>query len=138
MSIGRFAPSPTGLLHLGNLRTALASWLSARAGGGRWLIRLEDVDGPRCRRDLGEAQLRDLAALGLASDLPVAWQSERSAAYSSALEALHGAGRLYPCACTRRDLQLLASAPHAEDSLRPYPGSCRSRAWEGRSARPAW
>jgi len=131
MTLGRFAPSPTGILHLGNLRTALASWLSARAAGGRWFIRMEDVDGPRCRRDLGEAQLRDLAALGLVSDAPVAWQSERSADYRAALAALHGAGRLYPCACTRKDLQLLASAPHAEDGLRPYPGRCRGRAWEG-------
>ncbi|WP_243287092.1 tRNA glutamyl-Q(34) synthetase GluQRS [Geothrix terrae] len=131
MTLGRFAPSPTGILHLGNLRTALASWLSARATGGPWLIRLEDVDGPRCRRDLGEAQLRDLAALGLVSDAPVIWQSERGAAYRAALAALHAAGRLYPCACTRRDLQLLASAPHAEDGLRPYPGRCRDRAWEG-------
>jgi len=131
MTLGRFAPSPTGILHLGNLRTALASWLSARVGGGHWLIRMEDVDGPRCRRDLGEAQLRELARLGLESDLPVAWQSESGAAYRAALEALHGAGRLYPCACTRRDLQLLASAPHAEDGLRPYPGRCRGRTWEG-------
>jgi glutamyl-queuosine tRNA(Asp) synthetase len=131
MTLGRFAPSPTGVLHLGNLRTALASWLSARAAGGRWLIRMEDVDGPRCRRDLGEAQLRDLAALGLVSDLPVLWQSERAAAYRAALAALHELGGLYPCACTRRDLQLLASAPHAEDSLRPYPGRCRGRAWAG-------
>ncbi|HJV37599.1 MAG TPA: tRNA glutamyl-Q(34) synthetase GluQRS [Geothrix sp.] len=131
MMVGRFAPSPTGILHLGNLRTALASWLSARAAGGRWLIRLEDVDGPRCRRDLGEAQLWDLAALGLVSDAPVAWQSERGAAYRTALETLHAAGRLYPCACTRKDLQLLASAPHTEDGLRPYPGRCRDRAWEG-------
>ena len=128
MTLGRFAPSPTGILHLGNLRTALASWLSVRAAGGRWLVRMEDVDGPRCRRDLGEAQLRDLAALGLESDGPVIWQSGRAADYQAALEALHAAGRLYPCACTRKDLQLLASAPHAEDGLRPYPGYCRDRA----------
>jgi glutamyl-queuosine tRNA(Asp) synthetase len=131
MTLGRFAPSPTGVLHLGNLRTALASWLSARKAGGRWIIRMEDVDGPRCRRDLGETQLRDLAALGLESDEPVLWQSDRGEAYRAALGALHSAHRLYPCACTRRDLQLLASAPHAEDGLRPYPGRCRDRAWEG-------
>ncbi len=131
MILGRFAPSPTGVLHLGNLRTALASWLSMRAVGGRWLIRMEDVDGPRCRRDLGEAQLRDLAALGLESDGPVVWQSERGASYREALAALRAAGQLYPCACTRKDLQMLASAPHAEDGLRPYPGCCRGRAWEG-------
>lgn len=131
MFVGRFAPSPTGILHLGNLRTALASWLSARAAGGRWIIRLEDVDGPRCRRDLGEAQLRDLAALGLESDASVVWQSERGPAYRDALARLHAEGGLYPCLCTRKDLQLLASAPQAEEGLRPYPGRCRGRAWEG-------
>src|SRR5512133_1095865 len=131
MTTGRFAPSPTGILHLGNLRTALASWLSARAAGGRWIVRMEDVDGPRCRRDLGEGQLRDLAALGLESDGPVVWQSERAADYQAALEARHAAGLLYPCACTRKDLQLLASAPHAEDGLRPYTGHCRDHGWEG-------
>jgi glutamyl-queuosine tRNA(Asp) synthetase len=131
MTLGRFAPSPTGVLHLGNLRTALASWLSARKEGGRWIIRMEDVDGPRCRRDLGEAQLRDLAALGLESDLPLVWQSERSQAYREALAGLHRAGLLYPCICTRKDLQVLASAPHTEDGLRPYPGRCRDRGWEG-------
>ena len=130
-TLGRFAPSPTGLLHLGNLRTALASWLSARAAGGRWIVRMEDVDGPRCRRDLGEAQLRDLAALGLEPDGAVLWQSERSPAYRAALEALQARGRLYPCTCSRKDLQKLASAPHAEDGLRPYPGRCRERPWEG-------
>jgi glutamyl/glutaminyl-tRNA synthetase len=88
------------------------------------------VDGPRCRRDLGEAQLRDLAVLGLVSDAPVLWQSERSQPYREALAVLHGAGRLYPCRCTRKDLQLLASAPHAEDGLRAYPGRCRNRIWE--------
>ncbi len=124
---GRFAPSPTGELHLGNLRTALASWLSARAAGGRWIIRMEDVDTARCRAALGDAQLWDLAALGLESDAPVLWQSRRGGAYRVALEALHRAGRLYPCVCTRKDLATLASAPHAEDGLRPYPGTCRAR-----------
>ena len=119
------------MLHLGNLRTALASWLSARARGGRWIVRMEDVDGPRCRREHGERQLRDLAALGLESDAAVLWQSDRGDAYRSALEALHDTDGLYPCACTRRDLALLASAPHAEDGLRPYPGTCRTRPWEG-------
>ncbi|HLO68431.1 MAG TPA: tRNA glutamyl-Q(34) synthetase GluQRS [Holophaga sp.] len=124
---GRFAPSPTGELHLGNLRTALASWLSARAQGGRWIIRMEDVDTARCRPALGEDQLRDLAALGLESDAPVLWQSRRGGAYRGALEALHGEGRLYPCVCTRKDLATLASAPHGEDGLRAYPGTCRHR-----------
>jgi glutamyl-queuosine tRNA(Asp) synthetase len=125
--IGRFAPSPTGELHLGNLRTALASWLSAKAQGGRWLIRMEDVDGARSRSNLGDTQLRDLAALGLESDAPVLWQSRRHGAYQAALQALFQAGLLYPCICTRRDLASLGSAPHGEDGLRPYPGTCRQR-----------
>ena len=125
---GRFAPSPTGVLHLGNLRTALASWLSAKAQGGAWIIRIEDVDGPRSRPDIAEGQLRDLAAMGLESDGPVLWQSSRGDAYAGALRRLFEAGRLYPCRCTRRDLALLASAPHEADALRPYPGTCRSRA----------
>ena len=124
---GRFAPSPTGELHLGNLRTALASWLSARAQGGRWLLRLEDVDSARCRSTLGEAQLRDLATLGLESDGPALWQSRRHGAYQAALGALFQQGLLYPCQCTRKDLAQLASAPHVGDGLRPYPGSCRQR-----------
>lgn len=129
--IGRFAPSPTGVLHLGNLRTALASWLSTKAQGGRWTIRIEDVDGPRCRPDIAAEQLRDLAALGLVSEDEVLWQSQRGAAYRAALALLHEGGELYPCSCTRRDLQRLGSAPHAEDGLRPYDGACRSRPWEG-------
>lgn len=128
---GRFAPSPTGPLHLGNLRTALASWLSARAQGGRWLLRVEDVDGPRCDAATAEAQLRDLAALGLESDGEAVRQSLRSGFYRAALALLHEGSDLYPCRCTRRDLQRLASAPHAEDGLRPYDGACRARAWEG-------
>lgn len=131
MIIGRFAPSPTGTLHLGNLRTALASWLSAKAQGGRWIIRMEDVDGPRCHREFGEQQLRDLAALGMESDMPVIWQSDRSSAYRRALDTLHELDRLYPCHCTRKELQVLASAPHEEDGLRPYPNLCRHRPWEG-------
>jgi glutamyl/glutaminyl-tRNA synthetase len=77
------------------------------------------------------AQLGDLAALGLVSDEPVVWQSDRGLAYRGDLEALHAEGRLYPCACSRKDLLGLASAPHAEDGLRPYPGRCRNRVWEG-------
>lgn len=129
--VGRFAPSPTGRLHLGNLRTALASWLSAKARGGRWILRIEDVDRPRCDASVAEAQVRDLAALGLESDEEVIWQSRRDERYRDALERLHEGGHLYPCACTRKDLQRLASAPHLEDGLRPYDGACRSHAWQG-------
>ncbi len=127
MPTGRFAPSPTGVLHLGNLRTALASWLSARTAGGRWIIRMEDVDGPRCRRELGDQQLADLETLGLVSDAPILWQSDRGDRYREVLGQLASEGHLYTCACTRRDLAVLASAPHAEDGLRPYPGRCRER-----------
>lgn len=128
--VGRFAPSPTGVLHLGNLRTALASWLSVKARGGAWILRIEDVDRARSRREFAERQQRDLAVLGLESDGPVLWQSSRESAYGAALATLHAQGRLYPCACTRKDLAVMASAPHAEDGLRPYPGTCRPRVLE--------
>ncbi len=128
---GRFAPSPTGILHLGNLRTALASWLSVRATGGGWVLRVEDVDSPRCHPDHERRQLRDLEQLGLTWEGPILRQSARSEAYREALAQLHAAHRLYPCHCTRKDLQALASAPHQEDGLRAYPGRCRARAWEG-------
>lgn len=123
--IGRFAPSPSGTLHLGNLRTALASWLSAKAQGGRWLIRIEDVDHGRSRPAMADEHLRDLATLGLESDGAVVRQSHRGEAYRAALWRLFEEGVLYPCACTRKDLALLASAPHEDDGLRPYPGTCR-------------
>lgn len=132
---GRFAPSPTGVLHLGNLRTALASWLSARAQNGEWIIRMEDVDGPRSRPDVGLAQLRDLEALGLVSDETILWQSQRTQAYQAALEALEARSQTYGCACTRKDLATIASAPHAEDGLKPYPGRCRDRHLPGAAQR---
>lgn len=129
-TIVRFAPSPTGALHLGNLRTALASWLSVKsqnaAQGGRWLVRIEDVDTARCKRERADAQLRDLAALGLESDGPVIWQSARGDLYRAGLERLAQQGRLYQCSCSRKDLALLASAPHTDENLRPYPGFCRA------------
>jgi len=127
---GRFAPSPTGVLHLGNLRTALASWLSAKSQGGRWIIRVENIDGPRCRPEFAEAQIRDLAALGLESDAPILRQSTRAEAYRAALQSLFDQGLLYPCVCTRKDLALLASAPHESEGLKPYPGTCSHRSME--------
>ena len=125
--VGRFAPSPTGVLHLGNLRTALAPWLSAKSAGGKWILRIEDVDRSRSRPEFAERQVRDLAAFGMESDASVLVQSTRGAAYGAALGELQVSGLLYPCACTRKDLALLASAPHLEDGLRPYPGTCRAR-----------
>lgn len=136
---GRFAPSPTGPLHAGSLVAALASWLDARAHGGQWLVRMEDVDTPRCVPGAAEHILQQLAACGLVSDEPVWVQSTRHAAYEAALAQLQATGLAYPCACTRKDIELaqqaqgLARPRHAE--LR-YPGTCRhgtgnkpERAW---------
>lgn len=119
---GRFAPSPTSDLHVGNLRTALVAWLMARAAGLDFLIRVEDLDVGRVRAADGttERQLADLASLGLTSDVPVVRQSQRLGLYAAALERLP----TYECYCTRREIAEAASAPHA-DGHRPYPGTCR-------------
>ncbi len=101
---GRFAPSPTGWLHAGSIHAAVASFLSARAAGGRWLVRIEDVDRPRERPGSADAILADLRMLGLEWDGPVWRQSERSAAYAEALEELRRRGAVFPCACSRADL----------------------------------
>lgn len=102
---GRFAPSPTGPLHFGSLVAALGSWLRARAGGGRWLVRIEDVDRTRCTPESAESILATLHAFGLDADEPVVFQSDRDALYAAALERLRGAGHAYPCACSRGDLE---------------------------------
>jgi glutamyl-tRNA synthetase len=122
--IGRYAPSPTGDLHLGNARTALLAWLWARRDGGRILLRIEDLDRARVRPGAEEAQRRDLAALGLDWDGPVVRQSERGALYAAALHRLDAAGLLYPCFCSRADIRAAASAPHGPEGA-PYPGTCR-------------
>lgn len=137
--VGRFAPSPTGLLHAGSLVAALASWLDARAAGGRWLVRIEDADRARCPLGVDAAVLRQLAACGLQSDADVWWQSLREAAYTEALSRLVAAGLAYPCGCTRREIDLaLAAAGQApgRDEERVYPGTCRA-GLNGRPAR-AW
>jgi glutamyl-tRNA synthetase len=122
--VGRYAPSPTGDLHLGNARTALLAWLWARHDGGRILLRVEDLDRARVRPGAEEAQRRDLAALGLDWDGPVVHQSERGALYAVALDRLEAAGLLYPCFCSRADIRAAASAPHGPEGP-PYPGICR-------------
>ncbi|MSW83733.1 MAG: tRNA glutamyl-Q(34) synthetase GluQRS [Actinobacteria bacterium] len=122
---GRFAPSPTGTLHLGNLRTALLAWLFARAAGARFLVRLEDLDTGRVRPGIAEGQLADLAGLGLCWDGPVVRQSERHALYAEALVALERAGLIYPCWCTRSEIRAAASAPHGPLPDGAYPGTCR-------------
>ena len=123
---GRFAPSPTGSLHLGNLRTALLAWLFARAAGSRFLMRVEDLDRGRVRPGCEEEQLADLRAIGVDWDGPVVRQSERGAPYEDALARLDRDGLLYPCYCTRREIREAASAPHGPPSEGRYPGTCRS------------
>lgn len=138
--VGRFAPSPTGLLHAGSLVAAMASWLDARAHGGRWRLRIEDVDAPRNVPGAAEGILAALARLGFVADGPVTWQSRHGAAYEAALERLRAQGRVYGCACTRSEIrQALARAGavpsrHADPI---YPGTCRNGLPPGRVAR-AW
>lgn len=123
---GRFAPSPSGDLHLGNLRTALLAWLFARHTGRRFLVRVEDLDRDRTVPGCADRQLADLAGLGLDWDeLPVA-QSERQEWYDAALARLAAAGLTYPCYCTRREIREAASAPHGEATDGSYPGTCRT------------
>jgi glutamyl-tRNA synthetase len=140
---GRFAPSPSGPLHLGNLRTALLAWLFARTAGARFLVRIEDLDPGRSRREHEAGQLADLAALGLDWDGPVVRQSERRERHRAALERLRAAGRVYPCWCTRAEIREAASAPHgAVGGDAAYPGTCRrltaaERGERERGGRPA-
>lgn len=126
--VGRFAPSPTGPLHAGSLVAALASWLDARAHGGQWLVRIEDVDTPRCIPGADTFILRQLATCGLISDAPPLWQSTRGARYQQALTQLIAQGHAYPCACSRKDIEealtALGNARERHAAL-PYPGTCR-------------
>jgi len=124
VSDGRFAPSPTGTLHLGNLRTALLAWLFARSAGSRFLVRMEDLDTGRVRAGVAEEQLADLAALALDWDGPVELQSSRGSLYASALEQLRDEGRLYECYCTRAEIREAASAAHGPLPEGAYPGTC--------------
>lgn len=142
---GRYAPSPSGPLHLGNLRTALIAWLAARSRGAPFALRMEDLDRERSRPEHERSQLADLAALGLDWDGPVMRQSERLDEHRAAFERLRAAGRAYPCWCTRADIREAASAPHAGPGARGYPGTCRDLSAEQRRRRaretgrePAW
>jgi glutamyl-tRNA synthetase len=121
---GRFAPSPTGTLHLGNLRTALLAWLFARSAGARFLVRMEDLDYGRVRPGTDVEQLRDLAAIGLDWDGEVSYQSARLDLYRDAIEQLRAAGRVYECFCTRAEIRAAASAPHGPLPEGAYPGTC--------------
>ncbi len=125
----RFAPSPTGLLHLGHAHSALCGWRAARAAGGRFLLRIEDIDPQRCRPEFERAILEDLAWLGLDWDGPVRRQSDHMADYQAALDRLTALGVVYPCFCSRKDIQAeiarAGHAPHGPDGPL-YPGTCRS------------
>jgi len=140
--VGRFAPSPTGPLHAGSLVAALASWLDARAHDGRWLVRIEDVDLPRCVPGADRIILQQLADCGLLPDAPPLYQSQRSALYQQALDELVARGLAYPCACTRRDIELeleRLGRPKTRHGELVYPGTCRPEhgGLQGRTAR-AW
>ncbi|MFM2346482.1 MAG: hypothetical protein RL654_1235 [Pseudomonadota bacterium] len=126
--VGRFAPSPTGWLHAGSMVAALASWLDARAHGGRWLVRIEDVDGPRCIAGAEDAILRQLADCGLHPDASPQRQSDRGALYAQALERLQAAGLAYGCRCTRREIAQALQARGLDRERHGdlvYPGTCR-------------
>ncbi|HEX4672254.1 MAG TPA: tRNA glutamyl-Q(34) synthetase GluQRS [Solirubrobacteraceae bacterium] len=122
---GRFAPSPTGVLHVGNLRTALLAWLFARSQGAHFLMRVEDLDTGRVRRELETGQLDDLRAIGLDWDGDVVRQSERRELYAAAMQRLEAAGLVYRCWCTRAEIRDAASAAHGERPEGAYPGTCR-------------
>lgn len=131
--VGRLAPSPTGVLHLGNARTFLLAWLSVRSRHGTLLLRIEDIDGPRVKAEATEQAIEDLRWLGLDWDGEVVVQSSRRELYRAAAEQLLQAGLAYPCVCTRREVDEAASAPHEDPELGigldgpVYPGTCRGR-----------
>ncbi|MEC8513516.1 MAG: tRNA glutamyl-Q(34) synthetase GluQRS [Planctomycetota bacterium] len=125
--VGRLAPSPTGRLHLGHARSFLIAWWSARAQGGRVVLRIEDLDGERVKPGATELVLEDLAWLGLDWDGEPLLQTRRAPAHREALESLVQQGLAYPCVCTRREIGEAASAPHGDTGEQPYPGTCRGR-----------
>jgi len=132
---GRFAPSPSGPLHIGNLRTALLAWLFARSAGARFVLRVEDLDPQRSRPEHEERQLADLRALGIDWDSEPVRQSERFELYREALQRLETAGRVYPCWCTRAEVRAAAQAPHGPLPEGAYPGTCRQLSAGERSER---
>ena len=131
--IGRFAPSPTGPLHFGSLVAAVGSYCLARRAGGRWLLRMDDLDAPRVVPGAAAEILRTLEALGFCWEGEIVWQSRRQDAYLDALERLRDRGLLYDCGCSRREI--LASAPHPGEEGPIYPGTCRFGLPAGRLAR---
>ncbi len=136
MIVTRFAPSPTGALHLGHAASAIRAHDHARAAGGRFLLRIEDIDGTRSRPEHVSRIIDDLAWLGLRWDGPVLYQSERLETYAAALDRLRGQGLLYPCFCTRADIAASLSAPQGPDGP-VYPGTCRALDHDQRAQRAA-
>ena len=139
---GRFAPSPSGRMHMGNLWSCLLAWLSARSAGGRMVLRLEDLDPDRCRREYCDQVMKDLEWLGLDWDGEPVYQSKRTDAYAQAFRTLEERGLVYPCFCTRAE-RLAASAPHRSDGLQVYDGRCArltqaQREELSKTRRPAW
>lgn len=138
--VGRFAPSPSGRMHLGNVFSALMAWLSVRSAGGTMVLRIEDLDPDRCRPEYAEQMKDDLRWLGLDWDVEQTPQSRRTEAYRECFERLREMGLVYPCYCSRGELHA-ASAPHASDGNVIYAGTCRDLTEEERAAktrRPAW
>ena len=139
---GRFAPSPSGRMHLGNVWSCLLAWLSARSAGGGMVLRLEDLDPDRCKMEYCDQVMRDLEWLGLDWDGQPVYQSRRTEAYAEAFHTLERRGLVYPCYCTRAE-RLAASAPHRSDGAAVYDGRCRrlspaERESLSRTRRPAW
>lgn len=123
--IGRIAPTPTGHLHLGHARTFQTAWRRAREAGGHVLLRIDDLDGPRCKPEFTEAAIEDLSWLGIEWRGAPVWQSRRTGSYRATLRRLHAGGHLFACHCSRRDIAHAARAPHAADDETLYPGTCR-------------
>ncbi len=137
MIITRFAPSPTGYLHLGHAFSALNAWRRARTAEGRFLLRLEDIDPDRCRPAYAQAIQEDLAWLGLDRDGPIRVQSDHLPDYRAVLDDLGNRGLVYPCFCTRADIAASSAAPHGPDGAKLYPGTCRTRPASERASRIA-
>jgi glutamyl-Q tRNA(Asp) synthetase len=135
--VTRFAPSPTGYLHVGHAYSALLAWRRARLAGGRFFLRLEDIDPVRCRPEFANAISEDLAWLGLDWDGPIRVQSQHLSDYAAVLDSLRARGLIYPCFCSRADIQrqVIAAAPHGPDGAPMYPGTCRGLTVTERTAR---
>ncbi|SES05388.1 tRNA glutamyl-Q(34) synthetase GluQRS [Corynebacterium cystitidis] len=134
-SAGRYAPSPSGDLHLGNLRTAVVAWLVARSSGRKFVLRVEDIDTARSSQESAQRQIEDLQALGIDWDGEILYQSDRFSAYQQALDFLKARGLVYECYCSRKEIREAASAPHVPHGM--YPGTCRDLSQSQRQRRRA-